>query len=344
MHSEAASVVILPKKNGPSTSHSSNRHVRPRSSRDLSPHSLPRPRPDCTICLNPCASPAYRAPCDHYYCPGCLRELVEAATRDESLFPVKCCRQNLPTSQILPYLKSNRSLLALFQAKSVEFSTPSNLRVYCPTPTCSAFLGSSTGATDEEIFCIGCFETVCTSCKNAAHRGEPCAVAPSTVQLRTLAEANSWQTCPGCGNIVELQMGCFHITCRCKTEFCYLCAARWKNCLCAHWEENRLLDTATQRVINEFGRGAAIAAPALHAQRVQERVDRLRNDHFCRHTRWRYRSGAGTCEHCGHFLARYLLVSTSRLFVVVVELKLAPLKMCVGCSTLACVRCSRNRL
>jgi hypothetical protein len=273
-------------------------------------HFSPRSRPECTICLDVCAiGSSYHAPCDHYYCPGCLRDLVEAATRDESLFTLKCCKQNFPTQQIPSYLKSNPGLLTLFQAKSIEFGTPSNLRVYCPAVRCSAFLGSSHGAINNEMVCRQCNTTVCTSCKNAAHRGEACAVAASTVQLRTLAESKAWQTCPGCENIVELNTGCFHITCRCKTEFCYLCAVRWKNCTCRQWDDDRLLDAAEQRVINEFGPGAAAAAPALHAQRVAARAARLRTDHFCEHGRWKKRQGGGHCESCGYFLRDYLLVS-----------------------------------
>jgi hypothetical protein len=39
---------------------------------------------------------------------------------------------------------------------------------------------------------------------------------------------------------VELSTGCFHMTCRCKAQFCYLCAARWKSCACVQWNERRL--------------------------------------------------------------------------------------------------------
>ncbi|KAJ1328857.1 hypothetical protein MN608_05586 [Microdochium nivale] len=35
-------------------------------------------------------------------------------------------------------------------------------------------------------------------------------------------------------------------SCRCRFEFCYLCAAQWKTCTCNEWDENRLRDRARQ--------------------------------------------------------------------------------------------------
>lgn len=43
-------------------------------------------------------------------------------------------------------------------------------------------------------------------------------------------------------------MGCYHMTCRCKTEFCYLCKATWKTCRCVQWDERRLFRVAEERV------------------------------------------------------------------------------------------------
>jgi hypothetical protein len=41
--------------------------------------------------------------------------------------------------------------------------------------------------------------------------------------------------------VVELAQGCYHMTCRCRAEFCYLCSKPWKNCPCPQWDERRLL-------------------------------------------------------------------------------------------------------
>lgn len=39
-----------------------------------------------------------QAPCDHFYCRFCFHSLVDASTRDESLFPPRCCLEVIPLS------------------------------------------------------------------------------------------------------------------------------------------------------------------------------------------------------------------------------------------------------
>ena len=195
----------------------------------------------CTVCLNTYpTSSGFCAPCDHYYCEDCLMDLVYATTRDESLFPPKCCKQNFPTQDILTCLKQDQELLSLFQTKSIEFGTPSNRRIYCPTPKCSTFL-SVMGESSGGVPCPHCHIIVCTSCKNTAHPGEDCTVAASTLKLKELARSKGWKTCPGCSGVVELSLGCFHVICRCKAGFYYRCTVRWKCCSCPLWEERFLL-------------------------------------------------------------------------------------------------------
>ena len=190
-------------------------------------------RVECVICADDIKSAGdnykYHAPCDHYYCRDCLVNLVEACTRDESLFPLLCCKQALPTKEVTPFLVSN--IRVLFLNKSAEYGTPSLSRVYCPNPTCSTFLGSSDDPTPD-ICCPNCATAVCLTCKQRAHLGESCAENAMTLEVKALARSEHWQTCPGCNAIVELVQGCYHMTCRCRTEFCYVCAARWKNCTC----------------------------------------------------------------------------------------------------------------
>ena len=247
-----------------------------------------------------------RAPCGHYYCRDCLVNLVEACTRDESLFPLRCCKQALPIRDVRPFLPLK--IRALFLEKSAEFSTPSLSRIYCPNPTCSIFLGPSDVST-RDIRCPRCATTVCLACKQRAHHGENCAESAMTLEVKALARSENWQTCPGCNAIIELDQGCHHMTCRCRTEFCYVCAARWKNCTCPQWEEARLLGTAERRVVNEMGVRAQAAAPDIFLERVRERVADLRVNHDCVNHRWRYRHGGGRCEECSHTLPQYLLVS-----------------------------------
>ncbi|OAX32776.1 hypothetical protein K503DRAFT_804947, partial [Rhizopogon vinicolor AM-OR11-026] len=46
---------------------------------------------------------------------------------------------------------------------------------------------------------------------------------------------------------------------------------------------------------------------------IREIMERLRVDHDCQHTTWKYRDGGGSCESCFKYLPNYLFVSPFRL-------------------------------
>jgi len=265
-------------------------------------------RVHCTICNDSLQHrDALHTPCDHQYCKDCVVSLVEHFTKDESLFPLRCCQSPIPVSDVIPFISA--TLNRLFLSKHTEFSVLSKDRIYCVNPTCSTFLGSSKGLATSAVQCPRCRQSTCPRCKQTAHGEDDCAVNTATIQLRALARRLGWQTCPGCHTLVELQIGCYHMTCRCRTQFCYLCAVPWKGCTCPQWEENRLLETAQQRVANELGaRGLRNTAPAALRLQVEERVRTLRQNHDCEQHTWRYRHGGGRCEECHFNLPQYLLV------------------------------------
>ena len=259
---------------------------------------------ECIICLQT-RRVAFRAPCGHPYCRVCLVGLAEACTRDESLFPLRCCRKEFTAESIAHLLPAD--LRTLFREKSLEFGTPASQRIYCVNPHCSIFLGSS-GETRIDIVCGTCETIVCSGCKSTGHPRNDCAENASLGMLRELASTQHWQTCPGCGAIVELSQGCYHMTCRCRYEFCYLCAERWKSCQCVQWNEDMLIADAERRVINEHGAHEAAAQPARHADRVLQVAQQLRTNHDCYDHRWAFRHGAGSCETCNDWLPVFLMV------------------------------------
>ncbi|RYP54640.1 hypothetical protein DL770_010955 [Monosporascus sp. CRB-9-2] len=219
-----------------------------------------------------------RAPCRHEYCGECLSRLFEGATVDETLFPPRCCRQPIPLQQNLVFLDA--AVAQRFRRKAVEFSTPN--RTYCHNRRCRAFVPPSRYVRDDgdkrgiavAARCGECGARTCTECKGAAHGGGDC---PNDVQLQQviqLAREQGWQRCQNCWGMVELNMGCNHMTCRCGFEFCYVCGSRWKTCKCEHWDEHRLLERAQQidardRDRDRGGEGAAAAAAAPRQEVVR---------------------------------------------------------------------------
>ncbi|KAI1150465.1 hypothetical protein F4825DRAFT_468172 [Nemania diffusa] len=218
-----------------------------------------------------------RAPCQHEYCRECLNSLFQHAMLDESLFPPRCCRQIIPVDANRFFLGSD--LAEQFKKKAVELSTPN--RNYCHRPTCSAFIPPSR-VENGVAWCPQCNTPTCITCKGAAHQGD----CPSDTELQRVLEVarqERWQRCPECRTMVELNVGCFHIRCKCRAEFCYNCGVKWKNCQCAQWDEQRLYNRAEQ-ILNRGhnqgegnrGAGAANLQPArLPELRAAEQVMRL---------------------------------------------------------------------
>ncbi|EUC55666.1 IBR finger protein, putative [Rhizoctonia solani AG-3 Rhs1AP] len=283
---------------------------------------------DCVICGD-YTNQAFQAPCGCFYDRQCLTDLFDKATVDESLFPPRCCSQQISFTQVRSILSPQ--LVQKFETKSEEFKTPN--RVYCHNSTCSRFLGPAATTEREKSarLCTQCWRTTCSFCKSASHASHvPCETDTAAQQVLALGRQEGWQSCPSCHHMVELDTGCYHMTCRCRHEFCYLCARRWKECTCPQWDENRLIAQAERRVVRDLGALPAVARPAqveARRQDIFQMAEELRLDHECDHhiSGFFKRNGSGNCESCGSWLRDFLL-------------------QCRGCSMRVCVRCRRNRL
>ncbi|KAI6039987.1 hypothetical protein EDC04DRAFT_1594277 [Pisolithus marmoratus] len=177
----------------------------------------------CIVCGEICnTSTSLSAPCSHRFCPQCVTDMVEAACRDEQLFPLQCCQQLLPVDPLLKMLPKARR--KTFKEKIIEVAIPPPQRIYCPKARCSAFLGEvKENEKKTDRTCTKCNTLVCLKCKNQAHPGDDCKQNLLALETRALAAEKGWQTCPGCKMIVERVTGCLHMFCRCRTSFCYRC-------------------------------------------------------------------------------------------------------------------------
>lgn len=215
------------------------------------------------ICQSTIVRKGLQAPCGHFYDIKCILELFRGATVDETLFPPRCCKQRIDLPTVKPHM--NEALLSLFEARSLEFGTLK--RVYCASPTCSRFLGPQT-TSPQSVTCpnADCKTRTCSRCKTDASLGALhfCEPDSNDAGVLALGQSAGWVQCPGCEQMIELETGCHHMTCRCKTEFCYLCRALWKTCNCNDWDERRLRQAAEARVDALFGREIALT-PELDA-------------------------------------------------------------------------------
>lgn len=285
----------------------------------------------CVSCETETRDPM-TAPCGHQYCEECLATLFELAMTDESMFPPRCCRQEITLDRARSSLTSAK--IDEFQSKSVELSTLD--RTYCHDATCATFIPPE-NIDGEKATCMKCNLVTCSVCKSSAHEGD-CPQDPAFEMFMTTAREAGFQACFNCKRMVELNIGCNHITyvlrafkylvlltdfcsCLCRTEFCYLCGQRWKTCLCAQWDETRLIERAVE--IADRRPAGDRAARAVQVGRARQRlIDR----HDCAHASWnRVSHGNLRCEECHSLLPAFLLE-------------------CRRCELRVCRRCSCNRL
>ena len=145
-------------------------------------------------------------PCGHEYCRDCLHELFGLSFTDESLFPPRCCRQPITIDSVAIFL--TKSIKERFEERTIECNTPN--RTYCSNSDCARFIKAEEIEGDIAT-CTRCGTRTCTMCKAAEHGGD-CPQDTALHAILDLATTENWQRCHGCRNIVQLEVGCNHIT------------------------------------------------------------------------------------------------------------------------------------
>lgn len=146
------------------------------------------------------------APCDHEYCLSCLEGLFKASMIDESLFPPRCCGTAFDMENVRTMLKSD--LIQDFERKQIEFESTN--KTYCHSTVCSSFIPSSR-IMGEVATCPDCELKTCTNCKSESHLDD-CPRDTALQQLLLTAQENGWQRCHSCSRVIELNVGCNHMT------------------------------------------------------------------------------------------------------------------------------------
>jgi hypothetical protein len=164
----------------------------------------------CTACTDRFPRAAMvTTPCKDRYCIDCIKTLFMKSTKDESLYPPKCCKEVIPPALVTKHMDLEE--LAVFELATVEYATRD--KTYCSNHECAKFILPGTIASGtNRATCPACGTDTCTICKNASHQGTDCPDDPSIGQTRQLAREMGWQTCFACDRVVELWTGCNHMT------------------------------------------------------------------------------------------------------------------------------------
>ncbi|KAF3931399.1 hypothetical protein ABW19_dt0201319 [Dactylella cylindrospora] len=126
-----------------------------------------RDRVPCGVCgkLLPKAL-SICCPCRHVYCRDCLRSFTFMAIKDEAMYPLKCCKQEVPRRTIFKILEPAE--YQQYLEVGIEYSTPN--RQYCTKKDCLKFIPLDR-INGNVAVCKACQTKVCTLCKNEAHQG-----------------------------------------------------------------------------------------------------------------------------------------------------------------------------
>jgi hypothetical protein len=231
----------------------------------------------CSICFS--LGNIAELDCKHNICKACLGTLLQTALSDRSLLPVRCCQQPLSidlAAAVLPPADLHTLIQRTRQAQAKEF-------MYCPRPTCSAFIDLDPlppEALGAPLECDACAAAFCAACKSAWHPAAPCAanraaLAAEAAALDALARAAGWMRCGRCAVYVSRAQGCNHMTCACGHHFCYACGAAWKTCACALWseeEQRRAEQARTLAAMAEEREALRRRLTSAEAAAVRERV------------------------------------------------------------------------
>ncbi|RHZ54360.1 uncharacterized protein CDV56_101952 [Aspergillus thermomutatus] len=152
-----------------------SQHAQAESSKDperrcITAYSDEEPLYECAVCTELVPSTnTVQAPCRHIYCRTCAVRLFQDSMTDESLFPPRCCRKEIPLSLVSGFLGLARS--QEFEEKAIEFSDLH--RTYCSNPSCSKYIFPYPHLVSSYIgTCSHCSSRTCMRCKRPAHEGD----------------------------------------------------------------------------------------------------------------------------------------------------------------------------
>ncbi|KXT04250.1 hypothetical protein AC578_7933 [Pseudocercospora eumusae] len=241
----------------------------------------------------------HKAVCNHVYCDDCLEQLFRNSMGDLRLYPPRCCRTVIPITDVNHLLSNELTQEFTRKIEELQDHTPQ----YCHRPECSTYLPNWCRDNGKGR-CPQCLEDTCLKCKGAVHEDPICPENEETKMVLDEAEKAGWKQCNECDRMIELTFGCWHMTCLCSHEFCFICKKTWKTCRCENWDEARLYARAEEVVAREGGEvdtifqedQAAAREAALEEGRIRRMVEHLRENYECANHDYKRVPGLFHCD------------------------------------------------
>jgi len=193
------------------------------------------PLPEKKIILN----------CNHFACENCIVDVFKRQ-KAKGEYPFECpmnsgsvkCGKKMydDTLQILSRTNDVIALELYYGDKAISLSPD-----YQNCPSCNIRVFFEGTEKDKWVVCPKCYHNFCFYCLKSwkgnvhtdCHEDKPgkneILAKCSEISLSNLIVPHI-RSCPGCFRLIEHLMACKHMTCPCKTEFCFVCLRKWGTC------------------------------------------------------------------------------------------------------------------
>ncbi|TLD37419.1 zinc knuckle containing protein [Venturia nashicola] len=242
------------------------------------PPASPPVKFECITCLDDVpARRTARLECKHRMCHSCLKRVFTLSTTDPQLMPPRCCTEKeIPLAHVDKLFDVKFKLL--WNRKFAEYATKN--RLYCPRKGCGIwikpkYIGKDKTTGREIGICKECKTEVCKKCNMKWHGRRECDNDEGTKRVLELGKEQGWKRCYNCREMVQLAEGCNHLRCRCKAEFCMVCAKKWKTCDCPWFNLPQELNVENARMPFGFPGDMPPRPPHPNGRRVENQWQAL---------------------------------------------------------------------
>ena len=152
-----------------------------------------------------------KASCEHYYCKICFEQVVQTSIDSIGAFPPTCCKVPISFGVVASHVSIE--LYDRYRQRQAEVMGGHGL--YCAIAHCAVRI-PKTNITKTRAKCPACHKFTCTLCRGATSEDDDSSHVCNTTKdkqvILSLAKEEEWQACFNCGNLVELNFGCHHMT------------------------------------------------------------------------------------------------------------------------------------
>uniref|UniRef100_A0A6B2L1Q9 RBR-type E3 ubiquitin transferase n=1 Tax=Arcella intermedia TaxID=1963864 RepID=A0A6B2L1Q9_9EUKA len=198
---------------------------------------------ECSICFEDKEEYTILDGCGHKFCNDCWADNFTVSINEGKTFQITCMTTNCP--ELVPDEVVKTLVPADVWEKYVRFLSKDFIEGskgvrWCPAPGCNAVIAEPSVEGDNMVGECTCGLIFCWYCKKMAHTPITCKEYSFWEEENPeLGQAllNAWlyshtKPCPTCGNYIEKNEGCFHMTCRCGYQFCWGCRKKWGTTNC----------------------------------------------------------------------------------------------------------------